>query len=397
MKPQFLIERRAPEDVLGGLLVTDKNSTGASIEFASALIGQAKDMGIGLKDYCRLAIDPSKSKDSRFGDLNGWDAAKAFLNLPVRDDFDGGIMLRAASETFGYSPGTRALFPEVIDDMVQWKYKQTNFESLEDIVSQTRTVPMPEMITTVVNDAQADYTSPIRAIAEKGRIPVHSIQTTQHTVNFFKFGMGYGVTYEFNRRASLDLLTPYAARAQVEVNRAKVATATTLLINGDGVHAAAPVVNQSSFNTVAGVTATNGVLNYLCLLAWLVARAQAGYPIDTVVGNWDAYFQWIKLFSIPSSNAGPTDVEKMAKAGFNVAGLPVLTGAVKFVISSTAPANRLIGFSKVDTIEQQVEAGSLINESDRVIKTQEVVYTQTENSGFRIIFDSTRSVFNFGA
>lgn len=271
MKPLFLMDRKAPEDVLGGLLVNDKNTAGNTVEFAARLIGEAKERGIGLKDYCRVAIDPSKSKDARFANLDGWDAAKLFLNLPVRDDFAGGVMLQAASETFGYNPGTRALFPEVIDDMVQWKYKQTNFEDVAQIVSQTRTVPMPELLTTVVNDAQADYTTPIRAIAEKGRIPVHSIQTTQHTVGFYKFGLGYGVTYEFNRRASLDLLTPYAARAQVEVNRSKVAVATSMLVNGDAVHAAAPVVNQSSFNAKVGANSTNGTLSYLHLLAWLVA------------------------------------------------------------------------------------------------------------------------------
>lgn len=397
MKPSFLIERKSPEEVLGGLLLDNAKSETSSVEAAGRLIASAREMGVGLKDYLRLAIDPSKAKDARFGNMNGWEASLAYLNLPVRNDFDGGIMLRAASETFGYNPGVRALFPEVIDEMVQWKYKQTMFESVDSIVSQTRTVAQPEMITTVVNDAQADYTNPIRAIAEKGRVPVYSIDATENTVKFWKFGLGYGVTYEFNRRASLDLLTPYAARAQVEIQRSKVAQATLLLVNGDGVHGAAGVINQSSYNTAVGTNSTNNKISYLHLLHWLVARAQAGYPIDTVVGNWDAYLQWLKMFAIPTSNNDRTDADNLAAAGFVAGGVPILQGVVNFVLSSTAPAGKLIGFSKVDTLEQQIEAGSLINESERIMKTQEVVYMQTENSGFRIVFDGTRSIFNFGA
>lgn len=396
MKPALLIERQSPEAVLAGLLVTDAAGNGASQEAGSKLIAKARQAGVGLKDYLRLSIDPSKSESpARFSGMNGWEASLAYLNLPIRDDFDGGVMLRAASETFGYSPGTRALFPEVIDDMVQWKYKQTAFERIEGLVSQTRTVAQPEILTTVVNDTAADYTTPIRAIAEKGRVPTYSIQTTEHTVKFFKFGLGYGVTYEFDRRAGLDLLTPYAARAQVEIQRAKVAAATSMLVNGDAVHAAAPVILQSAYNVAVGTNSVNGKISWEHLLHWLVAKAQAGYPIDTVVGNWDAYLQWLKMFSVPTSAAGVTDADKIASSGFRVGGVPILSGLINFEISSSAPAGKLIGYSKVDTLEHQVEAGSLINESERIMKTQEINYMQTENSGFRIVFDGTRSIFNF--
>src|SRR3546814_6658683 len=90
------------------------------------------------------------------------------------------------------------------------------------------------MITTVVDDKDADYQQ-TGVIAEGARIPIRSIRTTEKGVKFYKFGGGFEFTYEFERRASLDIVTPYAARMQREVEIGEVAIATGLIINGDGV------------------------------------------------------------------------------------------------------------------------------------------------------------------
>jgi len=392
------IKRVSPAALLSGL---KDDSQGNSIESARKLVAMAKDAGLGLRDFLRVKVDArlSENEDERraLHDLNGYEATLAYLGLPVKDDLDGGVMLRAANDTFQTFAGTRALFPEVIDDMVQWKYRQTNFESVAPMVSQIRTVAQPEMLTTVVNDAEADYQKPIRAIAERGRIPVYSIQSAEKTTKFYKFGHGYQVSYEFARRASIDLLTPYAARTQREIERAKVWAATTVLVNGDGVGGAAPVVAQGSYNGKTSANATTNKLSYEHLLAWLVDRASNGIPVDTVVGNWDLYLQWLRMFAIPSSDKTRTDAENLAAAGFQVRGVPILSGEVNFVLSSTAPANKLIGYSKADTLEMQVEAGSLIEESERSIQTQELTYVRSENSGFRLAFDDTRSILNLAA
>src|SRR3546814_508793 len=100
------------------------------------------------------------------------------------------------------------------------------------------------MITTVVDDKDADYQQ-TGVIAEGARIPIRSIRTTEKGVKFYKFGGGFEFTYEFERRASLDIVTPYAARMQREVEIGEVAIATGLIINGDGVNGAAPVMTAT--------------------------------------------------------------------------------------------------------------------------------------------------------
>lgn len=379
--------------------LVDKDNPEAGRAFAAKLCSDAKALGLSLKDYLTYKIDASAVNDNRFvadgKPLNGYEATLSYLNLPVRNDIESGVMLQAASNTFQTFPGTRILFPQVVDDIARFTYRQTSFERVESLVGNTRTINGNELLYLVVNDDGTEYRR-ARAIAEGGKIPVYSIQATEQSVKIWKFGMGYETTYEFERRASVDLLTPYVARANREIEMSKVWVATQVLINGDGAWGAASEVDQSSFDGALTGTATDGVLSYKHLLAWLVSRAKAGTPVDTVAGNFDAYLQWIMMFALPQANQGQPVTDTLARAGFKVGGLPILEGTINFALTSAAPANKLIGFSKADTLEELVENGSQITENERMIRNQKVVYTQTENSGFRLVFGDTREVFDFG-
>jgi hypothetical protein len=390
--------RKAPEELLASLRNTD--SPTAQADVASRLSGAAKSYGLSLRDYLRLAVDPRKSKmASDYEGLNGYEASLKYLDLPVRDDFDNGITLDLASDTFEFFPGTRVLFPEVIDDLVRWKYRQDQFERTENIVASSRTITGAQMIMAVVNDTEDDYTI-MRPVAEMSNIKVHSIRTSQQIVSMWKIGGGYKTSYEFTRRARLDLLTPYANRINRELERSKVALATSTLINGDGVNPAATVVNQSSFDTSVNIASTAGKLNYQSLLAWLVSRAKLGVPVDTVVGNWDAYIQWLLMFAVPLANGGFPDVtaaDNMARAGFRMGGVPIMDGTVNFAISSTAPESQLIGITKGETLEELIEAGSLISEADRTPLNQTITYIKSEVSGYRLAYSDTRQVYNYAA
>jgi hypothetical protein len=391
------IKRSAPNAVLAGLL---NENTRESTDAGVKLVSTAKQYGLSMRDYLRLAIDPTKVEPEdheRFKGLNGYEAALCYLNLPVRDDFDAGVTLQLASDTFQTFPGTRSLFPDVVDDMLIWKYRQDNFEQISALISNSRIINGAEMISTVVDDKPADYAG-TRPIAELANIPIRSIKATQKAVSLYKHGSAYRTSYEFSRRASLDLLVPFAARMGREFERSKVGSATHLLVNGDGTteHGAAPVVNQSSL-VAMGQTITAGQLNYRSLLEFLVKRAKAGTPVDTMLGNWDAYLQWLVLFAVPQSGAGDTTTaaRNMAAAGVTVGSIPVLNGAVNFALSSTMEANQLLGFSKSDTIEELVEANSIIEEQSRAPLNQSITYVRTENSGYKFSFGDTRAILAF--
>lgn len=385
------IRRRGVDSLAGLLSAVPSDSKRAAEE----LINEAKSFGLNLRNFLTLSIDASLSENAdRYRDadgfLNGYEAALAFMNLPVRDNYEQGVVLEAAADTFQTYAGTRALFPEVVDDVVRWKYRQDQLESTSPMVSQSRTISGVEMISTVVPDEKADYET-VRAVAEGARIPVRTIQTSQTSVGMFKHGGGLRYTYEFGRRARLDLMTPYFVRMKRETEISKVATATGLLINGDGVNAAAGLVAQATMDP----TATAGKISRRGLVKWLLARAKAGVPIDTVVGNFDAYLEWLELFAAPVVAAGKTEQEIAAGQGVALGGIPLLRGAANFALSSTAPDGKLIGLSRGDTMEELVEAGADIEESERSIQNQTVTLVQTETTGYKINFGDTRSVYDF--
>lgn len=385
-----LVQNRQPvEVVLSDILSDDETRSRAA---GAKLVSDAKRYGVSMRDYLTLRIDTRKGENAN-PELSGYEAALSYLNLPVRDSLSEGIVLEAAADTFHTYPGTRALFPEVVDDVVRWNYRQDQIERVDALVGNSRTISGNELISTVVTDSQDDYTF-TQPIAELGRVPMRSLRTTQSSVQIWKHGSGIEMSYEFSRRASLDVFTPYANRIQREIEISKVGVATHLLVNGDSVHGAAPVVTQSSLDS----TATKGKLSYEAILTWLVKRAQAGTPVDTVVGNWDAYIEWLKLFAVPDiGTGGRTAAESLAQAGVGLhTRLPLLNMNVGFVISSSAPATKLIGFSIGDTLEELKEAGSQIEESERSIQNQAIHFIKTENTGYRLVFGDTRSILNFG-
>jgi hypothetical protein len=280
-------KNRKPVEVLLKDL-TDENM-GLSLSAGQNLVAKAKKAQLCLPDYLRLAVDVNTGdmKDSK---LDGYEASLAHLNLPIRDDFQHGVLLEAAAETFQTYPGTRALFPVVIDDIVQWKYRQDQIESIDPIIGQTRTINGTELLTTVVDDKAGDY-QVVGVIAEASNIPTRSIRTSERSVKIYKFGGGYEFTYEFERRARLDLITPFAMRNKREMAIGQVAMATATLLNGDGVAPAAPVVTATSLAAAmpAPPTIVAGRLNWEIFLSWVISRAKIGVPIDTVIGGWDMY------------------------------------------------------------------------------------------------------------
>lgn len=391
-----LTENRLPVAEVVGQLRSDNRAE--SLEAGMNLIAAANQYGLNVADYLRLKVQPDGL--ALEAGLDGYDTTKHFLGLPTRDDYGNGVTLQAAADAFASYRGVRALFPEVIDDVVQWKYRQTEFESPENLISQSRTINGTELITTVVQDTEDDYER-YGMIGEGARIPVWSIKASDQSVKIFKYGVGLEWTYEFGRRASLDLIAPYAIRAERQAKRAQTATAYALMKNGDGVHGAAPVRNASAVETsnsldVGAVAA--GKINWEILTAWLVERAKAGAPIDTVAGNWDMYLQWRLMFAKPTLNDGLTQIEALQRAGVNLARQnPGLDLNLKFALVSSATANQLLGFSQADTVEELIENGSDIEESERIMQNQRVNLYKTKNAGYRLIFGDTRSILNLDA
>ena len=382
------IKRQPVEDVLKGLLGSRNDST----EAGQKLIRMAADAGLCLRDFLTLAIDTRQGehKENLFS-LNGYEAAVVHLNLPFRDDLENGILLQAASETFQKFPGTRALFPEVIDDMLRWKHTQDFLESTEGMLAQRRTISGNEMISTLVEDDSDELDS--FSVPELARIPVRTIRTTQTSVGMFKHGSAYRTSYEFNRRASLDILTPFANRVARELEISKVKSATSVLVNGDGVNGAAPVAGITTFG------GTVNTLDYKSLAKWIMKAAKEGKPIDKIVGNYDMFVDLLFLFTptLASQLSLASALPTVANTPTINVTLPILNGSVDFSLSSAVPEGKLIGYTLGETLEELIEAGSSIAENERSILNQAITFVRTETTGFKLAFGDTRRILNVKA
>lgn len=379
------IKRQPAELVLANL---KSSSNHDSHQAATNLLAAARNAGLNLRDYLTLAIDTRQGENrDRYqnAQLNGYEASLDFLGLPFRNDLEQGVLLQAASDTFQTFPGTRALFPEVVDDMLRWKSRQEQLENTAALVGQTRTISGNELVSTVVEDdsnARGTYTVP-----ELSNIPVRTIRTSETSVKMFKHGSAYRTSYEFNRRVSLDILTPFAARVARQLEISKVAAATSVLINGDGVNPAAPVSTLGSH----GADFSNGKSlqhNYKALAAFLIKCAQAGTPVDTILGNLDVYLELLFMFTPTLQNR--SEAEALVAAGAPAVQLPILGGSVNFALGSGVPAGRLVAFSKPETLEELVEAGSNISENERTITNQSITYVRSEVTGYKLAFGDTR-------
>lgn len=383
------IERQPVTDVLAGFKDESENVSAAA---GTKVIKAAKNYGVSLRDYLTLAVQP----DAEAG-LNGYETALAHLNLPVKDDFENGILLQAASETFQTYSGTRALFPEVMDDVLRWVNRQAIFEDVANIVANSRTMTGNELVRTVVNDDSAERDT--FTVAEGARIPVRTIRTGEQSVKMWKHGSGIRTTYEFNRRARLDIIAPFAARIVRELQLSKMTAAVNVIVNGDGTNAAADTYKQV---TAAGVTDTAhaaGRIVFENLVYWLLQRAKAGTPVDTVIGNYDAAFEWARMWKVDGSettsdadNAGRVIGQLGAALGEGFQ-LPL----PRFVVATAAPAGKLVGLTRGETLEELVEAGANIEESERSILNQTMTMVKSENTGYSLVYGDTRSIYDYTA
>lgn len=403
LKPTSEIKRRPLNLVLGKIKDGDPEE---SHRAGLALVREAKEYGLDIRDYLTLAVDvnasfkevngikhnPYQIGEGKF--MSGYEAALKELNLPVRNDFKSGITLQAAADTFSSKSGTRALFPEVIDDMLQWATRQDQLENSAALVAQSRTIKGNELITRAIfDDNNPNGASPI---AELANIPVQTLTSTDRSVSFFKHGSAIRTSYEFERRVSLDVLTPYAARIARNLEINKVKQATNLLISGDGVHPAATAEGLSGykdFDLTGGKTLKD---NYVALMDFLVKRAKNGTPVDTIVGNFDMYLELFLMFTPVVGNKSVAEHLQEHGAPQISLTLPLMKG-VNFELSSSMPAGKLMCYSKADTLEELIEANSKISESETAIKNQSITYVKTETTGYRLIYGDTRTLLDTAA
>lgn len=378
------IKKRKLDDIVNPLL---SNSQRDSEEAGLSLSREAASFGVNLPDFLNLAVDFSEGEEAQLkaAGLSGYEMVNYKMGLPNKDDFRNQITLAQASETFATKPGSRVLFPYTIDNVLRWKDRQSSMESVEDLIAGSRTIRGNEVIRLIAeDDADARKTF---TVAEGGRIPVRKVKMSSTNVTIYKHGSGMEFTYEFLRRNSVDLVTPFAARIERDLQDSKMGTCTSIMINGDGINPGATAITQEG----AGASTT---LTYDSIVALATRALKDKNPIDTIAGDIDAYWQFVKIFG--SFVSGSSEADALAGKG----GPSLTLGRniflpIKFVLNSHVPAGKILAFNKGETIEELVEANSRISDEEDAIRNQIVTYVRTENTGYSLIYPKTRYLLTY--
>lgn len=386
------IKKRKLEEIYKPLL---SENTSEAVFAGQKLMREAKEYGLDLAEFLNYAVDLSEGEEAKLFDggkgLSGFEQVMFKMNLPTQTNSKVQVSLAQASDTFATKPGSRIMFPYAIDNVLRWNENLPMMEKVSDLISGSRTVAGNELIR-IIGEDTADDRKTFR-VGEGANIPVRKVSYSDRSVQFFKHGSGIEYTYEFERRAALDIITPFAARVARDLEISKINAATKILINGDGVNGAATALNQATLDT----SATDGKVSYDGLLSALVTAIKKGTPIDTIAGNIDAYLQFMKLFGTAAvSNA--YEVEQMANAGGpKFLGLSNIFTPVRFVLDSAVPEGKLLMINRPDTIEELVEANSRIAEEEKNVTSQIVKYVRTENTGYSLIYPDCRYVYTYKA
>ena len=134
---------------------------------------------------------------------------------------------------------------------------------------------------------------------------------------------------------------------------------------------------------------------------WLIACARAGRPIDTIVVGWDTILdlQYMSPVVDPSGNPA-VGLGGIANGADQMAQMTVrLVNGINLnlnvVISSGMQEKQILGFRKNETLERLIKANSQIDEMERVIKSQTILYTHSIISGFTLAYGESRRLLTW--
>lgn len=216
-------------------------------------------------------------------------------------------------------------------------------------------------------------------VGESAEIPLATLTSSPRSIRLKKYGRGLKASYEQMRRMRVDTLAWWIRWQAVQSEIDKVVAAMAILINGDGnANTSATEHNLLTLDPTA-------IAGELSVLGWTKFRMQfqPPYTMTTALAQIDETLQIITL------NLGTANVPLQ---GYNLGGIgntltPINATAdgIRYGYLDDAPNNKIVGFDRRAALEQVVEIGSEITETERFITSQTQVMVMTENNAFAVL------------
>lgn len=300
-------------------------------------------------------LDPSEEYIGT--ELEGLDAFQRQLKR-----FDIKVSGRGSDtvEKFFKTSDSAALFPEYVSRSVYRGIEENNI--------------LPKIVATVTDINGMDYRTiasvpseddkELKIVAEGDAIPETAVKTQENLVTLKKRGRMLVASYEALRFQRLDLFSVTLRQIGAYIAKMQLKDAIDVLVNGDG--------NENAITE--SQTAADGDLAYTDLVNFW--NSFDPYTLTTIIASPDLTAKILSLSQFKDASAG---------LDFHATGKLVTPFGAELLKSASVGTGKLIGLDRTCALEQ-VQAGGVLTEFDKLIDRQLERAAITTISGFAKIF-----------
>lgn len=263
-------------------------------------------------------------------------------------------------EKFFKTSDSAALFPEYVSRSVYRGIEENNI--------------LPKIVATVTDINGMDYRTiasvpseddkELKIVAEGDAIPETAVKTQENLVTLKKRGRMLVASYEALRFQRLDLFSVTLRQIGAYIAKMQLKDAIDVLVNGDG--------NENAITE--SKTAADGDLAYTDLVNFW--NSFDPYTLTTIIASPDLTAKILSLSQFKDASAG---------LDFHATGKLVTPFGAELLKSASVGTGKLIGLDRTCALEQ-VQAGGVMTEFDKLIDRQLERAAITTISGFAKIF-----------
>jgi len=277
-------------------------------------------------------------------------------------------------EKFFATSDSAVLFPEYIARTVRQGMEENDI--LPSIVATTTVIDAMDYRS--IYSVPTDDDKALRDVAEGGAIPTTEVKTKEHLVSLSKRGRMLVASYEAIRFQKLDLFGVMLRQIGAYIQKQQLADAVNVLMNGDGNDNAAPAFTIGT----SPMSGTKGTLGYDQMVEFWGQFDP--YTMNTILCSTGTMTKMLKIAELQNPLTG------LNFQGTGAFGTPL---GAKLHRTSAVADDVVIGLDKGYALEQ-VKAGDVLVEYDKLIDQQLERAAITAISGFAKICDGAAAVLN---
>lgn len=347
-------------------------------------------------------IQPSQPDDR----LDAYERQLKRFGITVRSQPEKGIYASTieqflkASETYANNqplqtgvPSSAILFPEFVSRTARMAMLSNTDYDVSNLLSTTRVINGSTYKELWIDTTPGQNDQPnlnkyeMGRVGEFGTFPRTQITWAESAKSVFKRGVQVDMSYEFQREATVDILSIVISRIMLSQSRSLFTKALDKAFNG------APVVQSSTLDA----TSIGGKLTYEAWLKWT-----ASFDVYTCDTYYMSLNTAVKVIMMEKPNIDPVAMMASLKQGPVSQTIQVARGLWKNVTifpltDGSIADDYILTFDKMYALERVIQAGTDIQESERIITQQFDSVVISVADEISLIFDDSRFVLHISA